>query len=250
MKPILDQASNSQFSASGNSPFDNSSLFDPAGRSDSCYRTELSNCFAISSSNTHSSLDLGSHLVGISAEIDQQDLPLGLDLDAPTAPPWSPLAATQGRNPSFAGTLMSTSADPSQQQSTPNRPRTRSPGSGRLSFRDSAYSTLHRETHCEDELMLDISSNNMNNLNIDQTSIGQQYGQQPLPQYHAPSQQKAEFSPTYSVASSSQQYFNQSPTTPTRSTRPQPRSNISHNSKQSFSCDECPYQAKTRSELK
>lgn len=250
MKPILDQASNSQFSASGNSLFDNSSLFDPAGRSDSSYQPDLSNCFTVPSSNTNSSLDVGNQLVDISGEINQQNLPLGLDLDPPTAPPWSHLSATQGRNPSFPGTLLPTSADSSQQQSTPKRPRTRSPGSGRGSFRDSAYSTLHRETRHEDELMLDISSANMNNLNMDQTNMGHQYGQQPLPQYHAPSQQQAEFSPSYSMTSSSQQYFNQSPTTPTRNTRPQQRNHLSHNKQQSFACNECEYHAKTRSELK
>jgi hypothetical protein len=245
MKPILDQTSSSPFSASGNLLFDNSSFFDPVASGDSSYQADLSNCFTAPSSNPNSYLDVENQLVNITGEATQQDLPLGLD--SPTAPPWSHLSATQGRNPSFPGNLLPNSTENSQQQTTPKRPRTRSPGSARGSFRDSAYSTLHREARHEDEAMLDLTSTNMNNINMDQGNMGHQ--QHPLPHYYPPSQQ-TDFSPTYSISSNSQQqYFNQSQTTPSRSTQPQQRSQISHR-QQSFVCHECPYTAKTRSELK
>lgn len=249
MKPILDQTSPSPFSASGNLLFDNSSLFDPGVPGDSSYQAKLSNCFTVASSNPNSYLHVDNQLVNISGEATQQDLPLGLD--SPTAPPWSHLSASQGRNPSFPGSLLPTSTDTSQQQTTPKRPRTRSPGSERGSFRDSAYSTLHREARHEDEAMLDITSasmNDMNNINMDQANMGHQHVQHPLPQYYPPSQQ-ADFSPSYSMSSSSHQYFNQSPTTPTRSTQSQQHSHIPPR-QQSFACQDCEYRGKTRSELK
>lgn len=248
MKPMLDQTSNSPFSTSGTILYDNSPLYDPTVAGDHSYRTELGNCFTSPSSNQNSFLD--GQLVNILGETSQQDLDIDVDTDSPTAPPWTHLLATQGRIPPFPQNLLPSSADNSQRESNPKRPRTRSPGSGRGSFRDSAYSTLRREARHENETMLDLPSSAFNNVNMDQETMSLQSLQQtqfPLPEYLPPSQQ-GDFS-HYPMQLSPQQYLNQSPTAPRRVSQPQQRGQGTSSTK-SLSCEDCDYLAKSRSDLK
>lgn len=242
MKPILDHTSNSPFSSSksGNILFEHSPLFDPSVAGDPSYQAELNHCFP-PPSNSNSYLDVDSQLDNLPGETSQQNLDIGLDPS--TAPPWSHLSATQGRNPTLPGHFLPTSMENSQQHGTVKRPRTRSPGSGR----DSAYFTLSQGAQRGDDAMLDLSSPNMNNINMEQDHMHLQHGQYSLPQYNPPSQQ-GEFSP-YSIPENSQQYFDQAPMPPDRTTQPQQRSPVA-NRQQSFACSECDYKAKTRSDLK
>ncbi|KAK5062475.1 hypothetical protein LTR84_004547 [Exophiala bonariae] len=246
MKPLLDQTSNSPFSTSGTVFYANPPSYEPTIAGDPSYQDHLRDCFPSPSSNTNCYLD--NSQLNILGDTSHQDLHIGVNTDPPTADPWSHLVATQGGNPPFPQSLSPTGVVVPPQQSIRKRPRDRSPGSGRGSFRDSAYSTLPQEARHEQEAMLGLSSN-FNNINMDQDNMSLQslqHGQHPLPEFHPPSQQ-GDF-PTYPMQMNPQPYIDQSSTVSRQTSKPQRRGRGTSPTT-SLLCEECNYTAKSRSDL-
>ncbi|KIV90235.1 hypothetical protein PV10_07564 [Exophiala mesophila] len=244
------------FHDSANDSYLDLSSYDQAAHSDHLFQKDTTD-LALSSSLAGSSLSPTQfdNLGGATSHPSQL-----LGMVSSVTGPWNPLISHQARSP--ASSVNQTVALPPstpQKATLPGISRTRSNASGRMSFQDSTYFTMPKNSKHEDEAMSDFAAVPMDQnytprLYGASSEMSQPSGQKKLPDFISPSQQ--------TTLPSSQQIgqeglFSQIRLAP-RDTMSISTSQVSHHSHrssisaqnlhQNWSCSECNHQSRTKSE--